>query len=442
MDLPAPESIPDQKRSGETMSSDRPCDRLRDSRHDPVSNSGKSFRFVAGWGLEEVADPGFIPIAAKKWKKKGRKALVRWIRAISNLSKNQAKELADRLLVPSVSSMSVSSPAVVRQDRQEFDRELQRQKMLALQQLAYGASHEINNPLANIATRAQSLIAGEPDQEKRQKLVVIYEQSLRAHEMISDLMLFANPPALQLQTIDLRNWLPGIIRQVEQWLQIPSALLFGQGNFRGGASAGDSLHPPTADAAAIQFRTLIPVGRLIVSADPTQLNVLLLGLIRNSIESLRNAARGGWIELRISRLAEGDWLFSVTDDGPGISAEIAGFVFNPFFSGREAGRGLGFGLPKAWRIAEAHGGELRLTQTGPSGARFEFRLPALPRPAVDATCQPAQTCPRESRENTDGQIDEPESGGVTESYLKPVGVDSPAFSVSNPLSGALNPIHY
>ena len=74
--------------------------------------------------------------------------------------------------------------------------ELEQAKLDALKELAYGASHEINNPLANISARAQTLLRDEPDPERRRALEAIQQQALRAHEMISDLMLFARPPRL------------------------------------------------------------------------------------------------------------------------------------------------------------------------------------------------------------------------------------------------------
>ena len=62
------------------------------------------------------------------------------------------------------------------------------EKLAALKELAYGASHEINNPLANIAARAQTLLREEVDLERRRALEAIHAQAMRAHEMISDLI--------------------------------------------------------------------------------------------------------------------------------------------------------------------------------------------------------------------------------------------------------------
>ena len=66
---------------------------------------------------------------------------------------------------------------------------------------------------------------------------------------------------------------------------------------------------------------------------------------------------------------------SVTDTGPGIPAHIRPHIFDPFFSGREAGRGLGLGLSKAWRIVQLHGGEITALSPPSGGARFTIALP-------------------------------------------------------------------
>ena len=78
-----------------------------------------------------------------------------------------------------------------------FAAKLEFEILASLKELAYGASHEINNPLANIATRAQTLLRDERDPERRRKLATINAQAFRAHEMISDMMLFARPPQLR-----------------------------------------------------------------------------------------------------------------------------------------------------------------------------------------------------------------------------------------------------
>jgi len=70
----------------------------------------------------------------------------------------------------------------------------------------------------------------------------------------------------------------------------------------------------------------------------------------------------------------------ITDNGPGITTDILPVIFDPFFSGREAGRGLGFGLSKAWRIAQIHHGSIEIENltgdsTNPTGIRVTVHLP-------------------------------------------------------------------
>src|SRR4051794_24544693 len=145
------------------------------------------------------------------------------------LARNLAVELADSLDQPTSSPLSDAQwrlTALVKKLSEcssvisEFDARLEREKLDAMKELAYGASHEINNPLANIAARAQTLLEDEEDPQRRQKLIAIHRQAMRAHEMIADLMLFARPPKLsksQLAVNDLvqkvENELSGCARE-------------------------------------------------------------------------------------------------------------------------------------------------------------------------------------------------------------------------------------
>lgn len=285
-----------------------------------------------------------------------------WEEADLQLAANRSAEPTPR----NAPTANVKQQTMVQAD---FSIRLNQQKMQAMQQLAYGASHEINNPLANISARAQSLLTAEQDTEKRLKLSIIYEQSLRAHEMISDLMLFANPPSIQRRLVNLRDWLPNLIDQVDELLKTPSEVLFGLGHSQNGAAKKALLESPR-----IEFRTLIASQTTTVDADVTQLSVALKCLIRNSIEAIRGTGKSGSIELRVSQEVDKSIKFTVTDDGPGIPESIADSIFDPFYSGREAGRGLGFGLSKAWRIAELHSGTLTVNRLCDSGVEFVMTI--------------------------------------------------------------------
>lgn len=234
-----------------------------------------------------------------------------------------------------------------------FEAALEQAKLQALKELAYGASHEINNPLANIATRAQTLLKLESDPEKRRMLAAIYAQAMRAHEMIADLMLFARPPALNCSGIDLAELLNRVIEEMlPQALEQQTELIVNLPSPSEGEGSG---------------------LRMEIDADATQLAVALRALIQNSLEALGTGGRVAMTALA----SKSDVTIEVSDDGPGIPAEVRPHIFEPFYSGREAGRGLGFGLSKCWRIITDHGGTITVEKFLPHGAVFRVVLPRV-----------------------------------------------------------------
>jgi signal transduction histidine kinase len=229
-------------------------------------------------------------------------------------------------------------------DRQIADA-LERAKLEAMKELAYGASHEINNPLANISTRAQTLLKLETDPEKRRMLAAIHSQAMRAHEMIADLMLFARPPELKRSRFNLVELLRRVIAE---------------------------MHPQAAEQRTALNLKPSPES-IEIEADATQLAVAIRALIQNSLEALGSE---GTVQLQAS-VNNTEILITVTDNGPGIPPEIRPHIFEPFYSGREAGRGLGFGLSKCWRIITDHAGTIQIDDVMKKGAVFRIILPSL-----------------------------------------------------------------
>jgi signal transduction histidine kinase len=115
-----------------------------------------------------------------------------------------------------------------------------------------------------------------------------------------------------------------------------------------------------------------PDPALSLLADARLLRTALECLLRNAIEA---APVGGWAGLRVLR-ADGDRLeFVVEDNGPGPAPSQRDHLFDPFYSGRLAGRGRGFGLPTAWRLAREHGGDVCFDGAGDGVTRFILHLP-------------------------------------------------------------------
>lgn len=207
------------------------------------------------------------------------------------------------------------------------DERLEQAKLAALVEFAAGAGHEINNPVATIAGRAQQLLRTEDDPARRQALATIVGQAYRIRDMIGDLMVFANPP----QPRPMRFDLAATAREVAESQR---------------AAACDR-------GIGLTCNSVDPV---FLWADASQISVALAEILRNAIESVPD---GGRISLACREAGE-SIVCEVTDSGPGFSPEERDHAFDPFYSGRQAGRGLGFGLPKAWRIVTMAGGTITI----------------------------------------------------------------------------------
>jgi signal transduction histidine kinase len=221
------------------------------------------------------------------------------------------------------------------------------QKLRALAEFAAGAGHEINNPLAVISGHAQRLLRTEMEEDQQTSLRGIVKQTERIHQVLMDLMQFSRPPQPRRTDFDLRQVIDDAVSRVR--------------NF--------------ADERGV--RVIVPetMERLQVHADASMLRTAVGCLLRNGIEA---APRDGWVRLTLA-VEAGQFDLIVEDSGAGPSPARREHLFDPFYSGRHAGRGRGLGLPTAWRLARENGGDVRFEPTSKSPARFVLALPACPR---------------------------------------------------------------
>jgi len=209
--------------------------------------------------------------------------------------------------------------------------ELLHAKLEALAEFAAGAGHEVNNPLATIAGRASLLLKDESDPQKRLSLSTIGGQAYRIRDMIGDVMLFARPPEPVAEKMEVGALVADVIDKLQE----------------------------VADEEQCELVNECEAS-LLVHVDPVQISVLVSELIRNSIIASNQGARIQ-IAARRSRSQNDIVELSVLDHGTGFTSTELEHLFDPFFSGRQAGRGLGFGLSKCWRIAKMHGGSIEVS---------------------------------------------------------------------------------
>ena len=229
--------------------------------------------------------------------------------------------------------------------RGEFDFELRDAKLAGLAEFAAGAGHEINNPLAIISGNAQMLLSKADDAEKQKPLITIVRQTKRIHDILQGTRHFARPPQPVPESVELARWLPGVL-----------APLQGEAEMK-----GLSL---TTDLQGLD-------RALSVVADPQQLRQALGQLVQNAIDA---APKGGWVRVGVQVYPRAVRL-TVDDNGPGPSPDHVEHLFDPFFSGRSAGRGRGIGLSIAWRLAQLNGGDVRYTPRPDGATRFTLTVP-------------------------------------------------------------------
>jgi len=224
---------------------------------------------------------------------------------------------------------------------------LQNAKIAALAEFAAGAGHEINNPLTAISGHAQRLLRTEQDDDRADSLRAIVRQSQRISGILRELMQFARPPKAEPET--------------------PLALTVASEVYR------ELL--PLAEERGVRLELVNGAADSRLHADPRQVKAALAAVVRNGIEA---AGAGGWVRLASARQIETIY-FEVDDSGPGLSGRDADHAFDPFYSGRAAGRGRGLGLPTAWRLTHRNGGALRHVAEAEGPTRFVLSFPLATR---------------------------------------------------------------
>jgi two-component system sensor kinase FixL len=220
-------------------------------------------------------------------------------------------------------------------------------------EMATAVAHEINQPLTALAAYAHAceryLAMPEPDRAELAAAVgEIKAEGERAAEIIRRLRRLVRRDASDRRPTDINLLLEELKSLID------------------------------ADARAHEARVNITTApnQPLVHIDPTQIQQVVLNVMRNAFEALEHAPAGTREVTLASRLTDdGDMEISVTDNGPGVAAAAADRLFEPFFTTKRAGTGLGLAMSRS--IVEAHRGSIGVRPAEPRGTTFFVRLPAL-----------------------------------------------------------------
>lgn len=231
---------------------------------------------------------------------------------------------------------------------QSAQNELVRSKMLTtVAEMAAGAAHEMNNPLAVISGRSQLLASTLSDPRQREHAQLIYEKSQALSDLITELMDFARPQTPRPEPVGVQVLYELAVKQAKE-------------------------HTEIADRQIdLQFADL-PEAQV----DPQQVGSALSAIVENAIQATDPV--NGRISLSASFDALSQQLvLGVTDNGVGMDQHTLRHAFDPFFSAKKAGRRKGMGLAKALRWIESSGGSIRIESQPGVGTRVIILLPAV-----------------------------------------------------------------
>lgn len=226
----------------------------------------------------------------------------------------------------------------------EMEEQLKRdEKLKALGGLAAGMAHEIRNPLASMSGSIQVLEDGlsYEDRDNRRLMDIVLREAARLNDIITDFLVFARPASGAMEVVDLK----GLVKDI---LDV----------FR---------NSPVGSGVTISLEV---ADGLLVEADARQLRQVFWNLFLNGAQAMSG---GGKLEIA-SRAGDGAMAeITVSDSGDGVSPDDLERIFDPFYSTRESGTGLGLAL--VHRVVESHGGSIKVSSSQGEGSTFTLTLP-------------------------------------------------------------------
>jgi len=228
---------------------------------------------------------------------------------------------------------------------------IQTSKMAAMGQLAAGISHELNQPLSGIKGFAQTALLDLPENSQiRDDINRIIEQADRMDKIIKNVRFFSRKSDFVMEIVDIHKPLEDALLLLHEQLKI---------------------HDITIQE---HFDTSIPG----IYGDANQLQQVFINLINNAKDAIEATGRTEGRVIGIITRLNGDEKYieiSIHDQGCGIPQEHLAYLFNPFFTTKSPGGGMGLGLSIVYRIVENHNGKISVESESGKGTTFKIILP-------------------------------------------------------------------
>ena len=227
---------------------------------------------------------------------------------------------------------------------------IQAEKLAAMGQMLAGVAHELNNPLTAILGVTELLRerVGSDESAKRQ-LELTHRQARRAARIVQNLLEFSRPASPQKRHLDVNGL-------VERTLQLHE-------------------HSLRRNSIEVDFRPQSDLPGVV--GDANQLIQVLLNLVTNAEQAIREVRETGRLQIRLGCTGR-HVSITVQDDGVGIRPEALPRIFDPFYTTKRPGGGTGLGLSICMSIIREHGGNIEAETLPAGGSAFTIQLPAVP----------------------------------------------------------------
>ncbi len=216
-------------------------------------------------------------------------------------------------------------------------------KLAVVGEMAAIMAHEVRTPMGILRSSAQ-LLQREAGLGAREHELVgfILSETERLNRLVTMLLECARPSPPEFRPHDLYAIIDGVL----------------------------SLLASRAESAGVDLRTDLPEPPIVLDCDREQIMQVLLNLVLNALSFVPH---GGTIAVSTHRDEDSVWV-SVADSGPGVPVDLRERIFDPFFSRREGG--IGLGLTIVQQIVHVHGGEISVGESAWGGAAFNIRFPS------------------------------------------------------------------
>jgi two-component system sensor histidine kinase PilS (NtrC family) len=269
---------------------------------------------------------------------------------ITDLSQVRAAEEELRRARGSSSEVSEEGQLAIESAHQAL---LRKERLAVLGQLAGGLAHQIRNPLPSISGSVQALRSSVVPGSSEQRLMeIVVSESQRLSSIIEDFLKYVRPRERAIEQVDAA----GALRDVVTLLKHSDEVL------------------PT-------HRIVLDLDpeSVTVAADPGQLRQIFWNLARNALAAM---PEGGTLTVS-SRLNDGRFLASISDEGRGMTAEQRDVLFTPFAHSFPGGTGLGLAI--VYRIVEEHGGRIAVETAPNQGTTIRITLPQNSEDALESS---------------------------------------------------------